>query len=249
MISIAHAIAVGMQGGGASAPETALDHVAASAVLSYHRADLGITLNGSNVSAWADQSGNAHNYAQGTAGAQPAYQVTGGPNSTAGILFDGTDDLLVNTTLAFPSPSTTPTMIWMVVEQVSWTNNDTLIGANSATLAGLIYQVTASPQIVQYSGSNGTANSGLTVGSPKRVYAYYDNVGDNRLKAAGTTATMTGIVGTNSATGRTIGGRQAANFANMRIMELLYMNRDFTGSEESDLDAYVTSRYGAGLVA
>lgn len=41
------------------------------------RSDLGITLNGGNVSAWADQSSNARHFTQGTAGAQPTYDTGG----------------------------------------------------------------------------------------------------------------------------------------------------------------------------
>jgi hypothetical protein len=41
------------------------------------RGDLGITLNGGNVAAWADQSGNGNNAVQATAGNQPAYSATG----------------------------------------------------------------------------------------------------------------------------------------------------------------------------
>lgn len=57
------------------------------------RADKGVTLNGSNVSSWADQSGNGHNAVQATAAKQPAYSASG-LNSRPGITFDGSDDCL-----------------------------------------------------------------------------------------------------------------------------------------------------------
>lgn len=41
------------------------------------RADTGVTLNGSDASQWDDQSGNGHNYVQGTAALQPAFNATG----------------------------------------------------------------------------------------------------------------------------------------------------------------------------
>ncbi len=53
------------------------------------RGDMGITLNGTDVSAWADQSGNGRDYTQAVALAQPAYLATGGPNSTPCLDFDG----------------------------------------------------------------------------------------------------------------------------------------------------------------
>ncbi|MAN64455.1 MAG: hypothetical protein CMI60_21190 [Parvibaculum sp.] len=47
--------------------------------------DTGITLNGSSVSSWADQSGESNNAAQATSSRQPNY-------GSGDIRFDGTDD-------------------------------------------------------------------------------------------------------------------------------------------------------------
>lgn len=47
-----------------------------SGLLAWYRGDLGITLNGSNVSSWEDQSGNGFTLVQGTANKQPAYTAS-----------------------------------------------------------------------------------------------------------------------------------------------------------------------------
>lgn len=53
-------------------------------------ASLGITLNGSNVSAWADQTTNGSNTTQGTPAAQALY-TTSGINGRAALATDGGD--------------------------------------------------------------------------------------------------------------------------------------------------------------
>jgi hypothetical protein len=55
------------------------------------RADLGITLNGSDVSAWADFSGQGNDAAQATAARQPTYMPTGGPGGRPGVRFTRAD--------------------------------------------------------------------------------------------------------------------------------------------------------------
>lgn len=49
----------------------------ASGFAAWYRADLGITLNGSTISAWADQTGNGRNISQGTAANQPTWTANG----------------------------------------------------------------------------------------------------------------------------------------------------------------------------
>ena len=53
-----------------------------------------ITLNGSNVSQWADLSGNNRHAAQATSSLQPAYSATG-LNGMPAVVWDGTGDKLV----------------------------------------------------------------------------------------------------------------------------------------------------------
>ena len=60
-------------------------------LVAWYKNKEGITLNGSDVSAWTDSSSNSHDMVQATASSQPAY------NASTGVLtFDG-DDLLVTT--------------------------------------------------------------------------------------------------------------------------------------------------------
>lgn len=56
-------------------------------------ADTGVTLNGTAVSQWADQSGNNHTAGQSTAANQPQL-ISNALNGKPAIRFDGTDDFL-----------------------------------------------------------------------------------------------------------------------------------------------------------
>jgi hypothetical protein len=77
---------------GSSAPATVgTDPATVTGCTLVLREDTGLTLSGSDVTAWADQVG-ANNYAQGTGGLQP---VVGAGNK---VVFDGSDDFLQSTT-------------------------------------------------------------------------------------------------------------------------------------------------------
>ena len=57
-----------------------------STLVAWYKNGAGITLNGSDVSAWADSSSNSHDMVQATASEQPAYNA-----STGALTFDSTD--------------------------------------------------------------------------------------------------------------------------------------------------------------
>jgi len=69
-------------------PNNGWNPLTVSGCLCYLTADAGITLNGSNVSQWSDQSGNGNHFTQPTAGKQPAF-VTSGINSKNSVKADG----------------------------------------------------------------------------------------------------------------------------------------------------------------
>jgi hypothetical protein len=68
-----------------------------SNLAAWFKTDVGVTLNGSTVSAWADQSSNANNVAQATVAAQPTFGVSSA-NGLSLIGFNGSSMYLSGTT-------------------------------------------------------------------------------------------------------------------------------------------------------
>ena len=104
-------------------------------LLFQYDAELGITLNGSNVSQWDDQSGNGRHMTQGTAANQPEY-VSNGFGSFHTIRFDASNDVLANTSMGgIASPLT----IYMVVKQISWTSGRYLLYGKDVGVGDVLY--------------------------------------------------------------------------------------------------------------
>ena len=113
-----------------------------SDVLYHLDAGKGITLNGSQVSQWADQSGRGNSFSQTDTNRQPTYQSSGfGPNNKPALRFDGdnsdpdgtgpllpgaySDTLILNT-------STAPRTVFLVNSTLAHRGLDGIWGLNNA---------------------------------------------------------------------------------------------------------------------
>ena len=95
-----------------------------------------VTESGGKVSTWADKSGNGHDYAQATAGNQPAL-VADAVNAKPGISFDGADDFLgASSRLGLgANPNLMVFMVTVVDADVTTDSRILHIGNSSMTLA------------------------------------------------------------------------------------------------------------------
>lgn len=235
---------VGDSGGAPSF--SALNFVDSSAVLQYIRADSAyVTRDGSGrVSQWNDIKAGLH-YTQGTGANQPLYNATGGPNSR-GIVSLDTVARYMSSSLALPIPSTTPTTMWFIARQVTWTNGRRIL-SDTTNLKRLVYQEAASPQIDIYDGGSVGNNAGGTVGSFARFHVFW-NMGASRLHIGASNVTGLNPSAQAADVGRVL-GNNAGSSAVVDFCEVLHMNRALTAGEESNLDTvYTPTYYGVGGV-
>lgn len=230
------------------------------------RSDLGITLNAGNVSAWADQSGNARHYNQVTAGAQPIYTASGGANSTPYLELGGTRYLdattaastykflhtgcsviaVLRTSLANPNDitgilSTTATTANGVIfsaedRGASGFNNRVGIAVQAASGTFPFFYATSSADALPAQTWKVVQWSVATTGVNVRV------AGVSVLSGALAAALPTGDPATTAKIGRcppayTFG---AAHY----VSELIAYARALTVSEQARLASYLAGRYG-----
>lgn len=196
------------------------------------RADLGITLNGSDVSAWADQSGQGRDVSQGTAANQPAYNATGGPLSTAAIEFAYTDYLRGTWTQAQP--------MHMFAVVIPSTNGRALWDGDALNSQRCL--VTGVNEIGIASGAEIKA-SPVTIAAWNKIEALYSGASGSLVAGA---ATASGNVGANSSNGLTLNvlGNVSTWPNNITLAEVIQYSAEITGADLTALRAYLNARYG-----
>ncbi len=204
------------------------------------RSDLGVTLNGSTVSAWADQSGNGNNFSQGTALKQPTYTAMGGPGGKPGFDFV-TNDTLTNVGFADASTSYA---LWAVFTQRGVSVDQQLFsGSGNVNLCELSQN--AGHEVAFFSGA-GRKVFGAATAAPQTlmwdmngstVEAYRNNVqlGTTQTRSAAAFITQAWI-GSN----QDVGG-----WANVILSEVILLKVASSAPRRTLVADYITARYGA----
>ena len=208
----------------------------------WFRADLGITLNGSTVSAWNDQSGTGDsnkNLTQGTAANQPTYVSSDSSyNNMPTVSFDGTNDYLFTGTWssALAQPST-----WYVVGQIDnlagmWYIFDGLAAVRNAVLNDGTSQLYAVGYSLPLSTTNMTSKfvfSAVFDGASSKAYA-------NNL----TTTAASGTAGFSSQAGLTVGARYSGSTPLQgKIAEIIAYSGSHSTSDRTSVMNYLAARY------
>jgi hypothetical protein len=240
--------------GGQPAPWTPLS--LGSALKFWVKADTGITLNGSDVSNWADQSGNGCDVAQGTAANQPAYNATGfnGLPTVSFTLANAECLLSAATALALGNATASFFIVGQMVAVGSYSRFISFLkngGANDYNEAGSIAAVLENSSGESFYAYAENATRGgpttLTAGVNYRFGNILDgaNLTPYSNNSAGTAAAYSTAL---AATGKVAIGCNASNTADGLlsglISEVVITNTALSSGDRNSLDAYFTTKWG-----
>ncbi len=202
------------------------------------RADQGTTI-ATGVSQWDDMSGNGHHQIQATGSKQPALALTGGPNGTACITADGSNDVM---RAAFTLNQ--PIAIYLVAKYTNAFahNEDLFDGGGGAGSHGRFYRTAAQTMNLEDATNiNGTVNT-TTAWHYYRIdcngvfgAVYQDNV----LKFSGNAG-----VGAMGGVNLFSYADQVSDCAAASIAEMIVLSAIPSAAQDAAVNSYLTSFYG-----
>lgn len=213
-------------------------------LLQWCRADLGVTI-ATGVSQWDDLSGNGRHYTQGTGSAQPAWGATSGPNGTPAITGDGVDDNLRALDLDRPVPGTSPTWMWIVLKQVTWTNTRRIYSNGNSSSTLCLVQTSPSPGLATYNAASSVTLPDLAVGVWGTVTTYFSNSPADYIQINdGTPATGVALGNNGPGTSFTLFSGNNTLYGNVSIAEFVVADVLPSADQLTSLAAYRLARYG-----
>lgn len=208
-------------------------------VIDWWRADSGVTVV-TGASQWTGKL-NGLNWVQATGAAQPTLNASDANfGNQASLTFDGVAQEMTLAT-AMPAAGTSPRCYWFVFRQISWANNEPLFSGAGGT-AHIVFQISASPQIGQYNGSNANFTGNAAVGSARIGVASFTNTTSDFLRVGSVTTTGQNA-GNGAAASMVLGSFGGAGFCNYALAELLITVS--VPAELPQLQGYAVTRYGS----
>lgn len=230
----------------------------------WYRADAGlldasdapITVDGTAIKTWQDQSGNGHHLTQATAGKRPTYK-TGAMNGLPGVRCDGVSRFLDHLAGADIVAGTTLTLAVVHVRRVAHANS-ILVSCHNSPRA---VDWDDASQFEYHTGGAGTAtavyrnatltNSGFfaTDGTPALDVVWFDGTQANQRSNGATAAPVPAAASTGSfaidhlVIGAGWSASAAAAFSQADFCELLLYQGDIGSTQRTNLEAY-TDRWG-----
>ena len=194
----------------------------------WYRFNQGITVTGSGVSQWGDQSGNGRHLLQSTDAARPSKESDGS------ILFDGAAQFL-QAAFTLNQPET----VYALVKIVNWASAKGVwdgLSGNSMRL----FTFVSSPRVDLYAGAqlvNTTAQP--NIGSYDSIAAVY-NSASSLIEIGGNIAT--GDVGTNNGGGVTLGQSGGfLDFSNVQFKEFIVYSAAHDAATRAKIISYLNT--------
>jgi hypothetical protein len=163
------------------------------------------------------------------------------------MTLDGTDDSLA-VALVRAAPGTTPAIIWWIFRQLTWAVNDPIFNDAAGTMR--VAQIGSSPGVSIFCGTgNQCNNNNAALNTWVRGKCHFTNSTSDLLRLLSTTTTASVSSGNTAGTQFLVGRNGGSTaFANYDLAEVALFNAAPSAGQDTDLDAYVTARYGEGLV-
>lgn len=199
----------------------------------WYRAGVGQTDAGSGAcSVWADQSGSGRDLLQGTGANRPTIQADGS------LLFDGTAQFMKTGAFALSQPFT----IYIVFNQISYTDGDTIYDARATSFVAL-YQQAPSPGVDMFAGATGPRITALNTG----VRGIHTGVwnGASSVAQLNSGAEVTGNPGATALDGLSLGVRNdLAGHSNIQVWEFILRSGADDAATRLKFQQYLKNRYG-----
>ena len=192
-----------------------------------------ITMDGSDlVSDWGDKSGEGNDLLQATGTDQPLW-------SSDGVLFNGVDNYMKCVGFTYDQPE----MIYVVVKQVTWTNNKYIMDGQS-NASGFLSQRSGSPGLKIHAGVSSDQNDNLVLNTWGIVRILFNGVASTFQ--INETAQWAGDTGANNMSGFEIGARAdgTTSWSNFKIKEIILRKVADSESDEQAIYGYLKKKYG-----
>jgi len=217
------------------------------------RSDTGLTMNGANVSAWADLSGNGNNASQGASTRQPAFntrQINGQPS----LFFDPStsgSEKYMNLSNSLASLSALHAFVVHRRLTATESNNAKTGFWKLGTAAGAAAMPGTDGNIYDDCGSTASHACGAPVVTltTSQVYEVTSQSGSwaNGLNGVAQFSTASNTVG-GSSTAQIGGNSGFGNFYNGDWAEMILFNRILATPERALVIGYLNGRYALGAV-
>jgi hypothetical protein len=199
------------------------------------------SIDGLSITSWADKSGNARTLF--TDAGTPVYRASLGPNSLPCVEFDGVSEYMSDSGWTVTDAS--GVHIFFVFEQITWTSNDSFYAKQTAGLSGLFYQSNGANNVRMFSGSVGPQTSGALPGLTTWYHSEQQWNGASSLLYIDGTSFGPANPGATTFAGFVLGARAGgANPANFRVAEVIMYSEILTGTNLSNVRAYINAKYG-----